>query len=98
MSEVDDFKECTSGMTPARRLSAFDQELVLRFFALKNRRARFKHEVTDFLTEYMEERIRWRRRRSTMRLRRRVFGVPSPPFAKRSGIWRSPSPTKPATS
>ena len=35
MSEVDDFKECTSGMTPARRLSAFDQELVLRFFALK---------------------------------------------------------------
>lgn len=55
MSEVDDFRECTSGMTPARKLSAFDQELVLRFFALKNRRARFKHEVTDFLTEYMEE-------------------------------------------
>lgn len=55
MSEIDDFKECTSGMTTARKLSAFDQELVLRFFALKNRRARFKHEVTDFLTEYMEE-------------------------------------------
>lgn len=55
MSEVDDFKECTSGMTRARTLSAFDQELVLRFFALKNRRERFKHEVSDFLTEYMEE-------------------------------------------
>jgi hypothetical protein len=55
MSEVDDFEECTNKMTPARKLSAFDQELVLRFFALKNRRARFKHEVTDFLTEYMEE-------------------------------------------
>jgi hypothetical protein len=55
MSEVEDFKECTSGMTQARRLSAFDQELVLRFFALKNRRDRFKHEVSDFLTEYMEE-------------------------------------------
>ncbi|HUN59057.1 MAG TPA: DUF262 domain-containing protein, partial [Candidatus Binataceae bacterium] len=55
MSEVEDFKECTSGMTQARRLSAFDQELVLRFFALKNRRDQFKHEVSDFLTEYMEE-------------------------------------------
>ena len=55
MSEVNDFKECTSGMTRARTLSAFDQELVLRFFALKNCRARFKHEVSDFLTEYMEE-------------------------------------------
>jgi hypothetical protein len=55
MSGVDDFQVCTSGMTTARKLSAFDQELVLRFFALKNRRARFKHEVTDFLTEYMEE-------------------------------------------
>ena len=55
MSEVDDFRECTSGMTRARTLSAFDQELVLRFFALKNRRARFKHDVSDFLTEYMEE-------------------------------------------
>lgn len=55
MSDVEDFKECTSGMTPARRLSAFDQELVLRFFALKNRQARFKHDVSDFLTEYMEE-------------------------------------------
>lgn len=55
MSEVEDFRECTSGMTAARRLSAFDQELVLRFFALKNRRAKFKHEVTDFLTEYMED-------------------------------------------
>lgn len=55
MSEVEDFKECTSGMTASRKLSAFDQELVLRFFALKNWRANFKHDVTDFLTEYMEE-------------------------------------------
>ena len=55
MSAVEDFKKCTSGMTSARRLSAFDQELVLRFFALKNRREKFKHEVSDFLTEYMED-------------------------------------------
>ncbi len=55
MASVDVFKECTCALTQERRLSAFDQELVLRFFALKNRRARFKHEVSDFLTEYMEE-------------------------------------------
>ena len=36
-------------------LEALDQELVLRFFALKNQRARFKHGVDAFLTEYMEE-------------------------------------------
>jgi hypothetical protein len=55
MSKVDAFVECTRGLTEDRRLSAFDQELVLRFLALKNRRERFKHEVSDFLTEYMEE-------------------------------------------
>jgi hypothetical protein len=55
MSGTDDFGECTVGLTQERRLSAFDQELVLRFFALKNRRGKFKHEVTDFLTEYMED-------------------------------------------
>jgi hypothetical protein len=55
MSELDTFKECTSGLTQERKLSAFDQELVLRFFALKNRRERFRHEVSDFLTEYMED-------------------------------------------
>lgn len=32
----------------------FDQELVLRFFALKNHRKAFKHDVDDFLTKYME--------------------------------------------
>ena len=55
MSEMDAFKACTQALTQERRLSAFDQELVLRFFALKNRRGKFKHEVSDFLTEYMED-------------------------------------------
>lgn len=54
MSETEAFKLCTQSLTLERRLSAFDQELVLRFFALKNRREKFKHEVSDFLTEYME--------------------------------------------
>jgi hypothetical protein len=55
MSEDDSFKSCTTALTDARFLSAVDQELVLRFFALKNRRERFVHEVSDFLTEYMED-------------------------------------------
>jgi hypothetical protein len=55
MSEHDAFRSCTQALTDERRLSAFDQELVLRFFALKNRREKFKHEVSDFLTEYMED-------------------------------------------
>ena len=55
MSGVDDFQVCTSALTEARLLSGIDQELVLRFFALKNRLDKFKHEVSDFLTEYMED-------------------------------------------
>lgn len=33
------------------RLSAFDQELVLRFFSLKNWRSNFRHDIGDFLTD-----------------------------------------------
>lgn len=55
LSEYEPFKDCTRSLTQERRLSAFDQELVLRFFAFKNRRERFKHEVSDFLTDYMED-------------------------------------------
>lgn len=55
LSEQEYFKECTPSLTQNRRLSAFDQELVLRFIAFKNRRDQFKHEVSDFMTEYMED-------------------------------------------
>jgi hypothetical protein len=54
LSRNADFLVTTSILTEDRRLSAFDQELVLRFFALKNWRDKFKHDVSDFLTEYME--------------------------------------------
>lgn len=54
LSEDESFKECTATLTTERRLSAFDQELVLRFFALKNWRDHFRHDIADFLTEYME--------------------------------------------
>lgn len=55
LSESEAFKECTTYLTQERRLTAFDQELVLRFFALKNRIKKFKHDVSDFLTDYMED-------------------------------------------
>lgn len=55
MSKVEAFTDCTEYLTQDRLISGYDQELILRFFALKNRRAQFKHEVTDFLTEYMED-------------------------------------------
>lgn len=54
MSKTESFKRTTATLTKESRLGAFDQELVLRFFAMKNYRDAFKHDVGDFLTEYME--------------------------------------------
>lgn len=50
----DDFKTCSSLISVEQRYGAYDKELVLRFFALKNWRKNFKHDVADFLTDYME--------------------------------------------
>src|SRR6266404_2379669 len=54
LSKTDDFRLCTETLTEDRRLAAYDQELVLRFFAFRNNRVDFRHDVKDFLTEYME--------------------------------------------
>jgi hypothetical protein len=54
LSKNESFKETTEVLPPGSRLGAFDQELVLRYFAMKNYRRSFKHDVGDFLTEYME--------------------------------------------
>ncbi len=54
LSKEKVFQKCTESLAQERILAAFDQELVLRFFAFKNRRTHFKHDVADFLTEYME--------------------------------------------
>lgn len=54
LSKREPFQASTSILTQEQKLSAFDQELVLRFFALKNNRDNFKHDVADFLTDYME--------------------------------------------
>lgn len=49
-----DFKLCTSTISDEQMYGAYDKELVLRFFALKNWIHEFKHDVADFLTDYME--------------------------------------------
>jgi hypothetical protein len=54
LSGNEAFKTTTDSLTKESQLGAFDQELVLRFFAMKNYRSAFKHDVGDFLTEYME--------------------------------------------
>lgn len=48
------FQACTSTLSNERLLAAFDEELILRFFAFRNYLGGFKHDITDFLTEYME--------------------------------------------
>ena len=54
LSTNEAFSRTIEGISQEARLAAFDQELVLRFFSLKNYRRFFKHDVGDFLTEYME--------------------------------------------
>jgi uncharacterized protein with ParB-like and HNH nuclease domain len=54
LSETEPFRACTTTISNERRLASYDQELVLRFFAFKNYRDNYKHNVADFLTEYME--------------------------------------------
>ncbi|HVN68040.1 MAG TPA: DUF262 domain-containing protein [Candidatus Binatia bacterium] len=55
LSHNEHFRECTANLTDENRYGSFDQELVLRFFAFKNDRESFKHEVGEFLTDYMEK-------------------------------------------
>jgi uncharacterized protein DUF262 len=49
-----DFKVCISSISEERADQKGDQELVLRFFAFKNNRQNYVHDVGDFMTEYME--------------------------------------------
>ena len=54
MSKDADYELCTQYLSYEQQLEAYNEELVLRFFALKNDRESFVHGVSDFLTEYME--------------------------------------------
>lgn len=54
MSQRPAFQKCIEPLTDDARNKLYDQELVLRFFAFRNSRERYKHEVGEFMTEYME--------------------------------------------
>ncbi|QDT24424.1 hypothetical protein HG66A1_62560 [Gimesia chilikensis] len=49
-----DFVKTISPVNQQRMVERYDQELVLRFFAFKNWRDHYVHEVAEYLTEYME--------------------------------------------
>lgn len=54
MSRNSDFQQCIGIISDTARKRRFDQELVLRFFAYKNDFNRYRHDVADFLTDYLE--------------------------------------------
>lgn len=54
LSALDTFRTCTDTLTDDAKQKSFDQELVLRFFAFKNNRDAYTHDVGDFMTDYME--------------------------------------------
>jgi hypothetical protein len=54
LSEIENFRICTDTLTDDAVQKRFDQELVLRFFAFKNNRTAYTHDVGDFMTDYME--------------------------------------------
>lgn len=54
MSKNTNFAECISNLPDEKIKQKYDEELVLRFFAFKNYRNKYTHDVEDFLTDYME--------------------------------------------
>jgi hypothetical protein len=54
LSALDNFRTCTDTLTDDAKQKRFDQELVLRFFAFKNNKDAYTHDVGDFMTDYME--------------------------------------------
>lgn len=54
LASNDDFKYCIKSVAEAQIDKKYDEELILRFFAFKRWGEHYKHELGDFLTEYME--------------------------------------------
>lgn len=54
MSANADFRNCLANISLEARKRKMDQELVLRFFAFKNDRSKYNHDVGPFMTSYME--------------------------------------------
>ncbi|MCY1161785.1 hypothetical protein D9M71_19020 [compost metagenome] len=55
LSKEEDFKKTIENLSDEQILGAYDQELVLRYFTFKNNGQSFKHDIRDFMTEYMEQ-------------------------------------------
>ena len=53
-ADEDEFKACTSTISDRDREQKGDEELVLRFYALKNGKDLFKGHIRDWLDNYME--------------------------------------------
>ena len=55
LASYESFKTCMEPLSETDRQERADEELVLRFFALKNARELFKRSVRDWLDRYMEK-------------------------------------------
>jgi hypothetical protein len=55
LSRNFDFSSTIDAISENAKKRKFDQELVLRFLAFKNIGDQYKHDIADFLTDYMEE-------------------------------------------
>jgi hypothetical protein len=54
LCSLETFRTCTDTLTDDAKQKRFDQELVLRYFAFKNNKDAYTHDVGDFMTDYME--------------------------------------------
>lgn len=54
-SKNSDFINVTQYIGSEKKNSRYDQELVLRFFAVKNDIENYRYPVTDYLTQYLEK-------------------------------------------
>ncbi len=50
-----DFKTVIKRLPAEKRKTRYDQELILRFFAIKNDISHYKNPVTEYLTRYLEK-------------------------------------------
>ncbi len=54
-SKNQDFKAVINRVASEKRKTRYDQELILRFFAIKNDIENYKYPVTEYLTRYLEK-------------------------------------------
>ncbi|SFK29551.1 DUF262 domain-containing protein [Brevibacillus centrosporus] len=54
-SRNTNYVRCIDSLSEERINQKYDQELVLRFFAFKNSRDDFRHDVGEFLTDFMRD-------------------------------------------